>query len=165
MKRPNLFTYQLLLIVFPVLMFSCQPDKVKPTSRNELTYPVVVNGKSYSKNQIEQIYSKIGMLELSKEEKVVIKTIGKNVFSLNKNIIEKTSNEIVSGMQKLTTRRKRTAYYLEVKRGLKEILPEEEFNTLISNINAKLDSVFPNTLRSLTPSQRIKYFDSLKKNF
>jgi len=165
MKRPNLFTYQLLLIVFPILMFGCQPDKVQPTPPNEITYPVVVNGKSYSKNQIEQIYSKIGILELSKEEKVVIKTIGKNVFSLNKDLIEKTSDEIVGEMQKLTNRRLRSLYYTRVKKKLKEILPEEEYNTLISNIKAKLDSVFPDPFKSLTPSQRKKYIDSLKKNF
>ena len=103
-----------------------------------------MNGKSYSKNQIKQIYSKIGILELSKEEKVVIKTITKNVFSLNKDLIEKTSDEIVGNIQKLNNRTLRTLYYSRVKKELKEILPEEEYNTLISNIKAKLDSLKKN---------------------
>ena len=92
-------------------------------------------------------------------------TIYKNVFSLDKNRIEKTSNEILSEMQKLTNRRARSAYISRVRKNYKEILPEEEFNILFSNVKAKIDSVYPDSFRSLTPSQRKKYIDSLKKNF
>jgi hypothetical protein len=169
MKRAKLFTHQLLFFVFLVLMFGCQSDKVQPDSKKELTYPVVVNGKSYSKNQIKHIFSKIGILELSKEEKVVLDTIGKNFFSSDKTKADSFMNafadNIVGEMQKLTDRRLRTVYYGRIKRELKIILPKEEYNTFVSNVSAKLDSVWPDPFRSLTPSQRIKYTDSLIKNF
>jgi hypothetical protein len=168
MKRANLFAYQLLFIVFLVLMFGCESDKVQLNSKKELTYPVVVNGKSYSKNQIKHIFSKIGTLELSKEEKVVLDTIGKNFFSLDKTRADSFMNafadNIIGEMQKLTSRRQQAAYYSEVKRRLRDVLPKEEYNNLVSKVDAKIDSVNPDSFRSLTPSQRKKYIDSVIKN-
>lgn len=100
---------------------------------------VVAGGKSYTKNQVKQIIGKIGSIELSNEEKILVQTLTREAIALDKQLMKRLSNEIFGEIQKLTNRRLKSAYYAQVKRGLKEVLPKEEFNSLISNVNAKLN--------------------------
>lgn len=100
---------------------------------------VVAGGKSYSKNQVKQVIGKIGLMQLSNEEKVLVQTLTRDAIALDKQLMKRFSNEIFGEMQKLTNRRARSAYYARVKKGLKEVLPKQEFDGLISNVNAKLN--------------------------
>lgn len=100
---------------------------------------VVAGGKSYTKKQVKQVIGKIGSQELTNEEKVLVQTLTKEAIALDKKLIQRLSNEVFGEMQKLSSRRLKTAHYGRVKRGLKELLPKEEFNALISNLNTKLN--------------------------
>jgi hypothetical protein len=100
---------------------------------------VVAGGKSYTKNQVKQVIGKIGSVQLSNEEKVLVQTLTRDAIALDKTLMKRLSNEVFGEMQKLPNRRLKTAHYGRVKRGLKEVLPKEEFNALISNVNAKLN--------------------------
>lgn len=98
---------------------------------------VVAGGKSYTKNQVKQVLRNIGSVQLTNDEKILIQTLTKDAIALDKQLIKRLSNEIFGEMQKLT-RRQQTAYYSEVKKGLKDILPKEELNSLISSVNTKI---------------------------
>lgn len=100
---------------------------------------VVAGGKSYTKNQVKQVIGKIGSVQLTNEEKILVQTLTRDAIALDKQLIKRFSNEIFGEMQKLTNRRARSAYYARVKKGLKEVLPKKEFDSLISNVNAKLN--------------------------
>jgi len=99
---------------------------------------VVAGGKSYTKNQVKQVMRKIGSNVLTNDEKILIQTLTREAIALDKQLIKSLSNEIFGEMQKLTSRRQQTAYYSEVKKGLKDILPKEELNSLISSVNTKI---------------------------
>ena len=98
---------------------------------------VVAGGKSYTKNQVKQVLRNIGSVQLTNDEKILIQTLTKDAIALDKQLIKRLSNEIFGEMQKLT-RRQQTAYYSEVKKGLKDVLPKEELNSLISSVNTKI---------------------------
>jgi hypothetical protein len=104
-----------------------------------LERPLVANGKSYTKNQVKQIIGKIGTTQLNNEEKVLVSTLTKEAIALDKTLIKRLSNEIFGEIQKLTNRQLKTKYYSEVKKGLREVLPKEELDKLITNVNAKLN--------------------------
>jgi hypothetical protein len=99
---------------------------------------IVAGGKSYTKTQVKQILRKVGSMELSKEEKTVVQALSREAISLDKSLMKKLSNEIFGEMQKLTSRRQQAAYYSEVKKGLREILPKEELGNIISGVDAKI---------------------------
>ena len=96
MKSANTLTHQLLLIVFTILMFSCNSDKNDPTSIKKYSeYPVVADGKSYNEDQVKQILRKVGLAKISNEEKIVIQTLAKNaiLISLDENLFLKNMND------------------------------------------------------------------------
>jgi len=99
---------------------------------------IVAGGKSYTKTQVKQIIGKVGKMELSREEKIVVQTLSREAISLDKTLIKRLSNEIFGEMQKLSNRQLKTKYYGEVKRGLREILPKEELSKIISGVDAKI---------------------------
>ena len=99
---------------------------------------VVAGGKSYTKNEVKQIFGKIGTIQLSNEEKLVVSTLTKEAIALDKTLLKRLSGEIFGEIQKLSNRRLKSLYYTKVKRGLKEVLPKEELNSLISSVDAKL---------------------------
>jgi hypothetical protein len=99
---------------------------------------IVAGGKSYTKTQVKQILGKVGKMELSREEKIVVQTLSREAISLDKTLIKRLSNEIFGEMQKLSNRQLKTKYYGEVKRGLREILPKEELSKIISGVDAKI---------------------------
>ena len=112
---------------------------------------VVAGGKSYTKNQVKQVIGKIGSVQLTNEEKILVQTLTRDAIALDKQLIKRFSNEIFGEMQKLTNRRARSAYYARVKKGLKEVLPKKEFDSLISNVNAKLN-IQPNPAPNPNPT-------------
>ena len=99
---------------------------------------VVAGGKSYTKNEVKQIIGKIGTIQLSNEEKLVVSTLTKEAIALDKTLLKRLSGEIFGEMQKLSSRRLKSLYYTKVKRGLKEVLPKEELADLITKVDAKL---------------------------
>lgn len=99
---------------------------------------VVAGGKSYTKNEVKQIIGKIGTIQLSNEEKLVVSTLTKEAIALDKTLLKRLSSEIFGEIQKLSNRRLKSLYYTKVKRGLKEVLPKEEFVDLITKVDAKL---------------------------
>ena len=121
---------------------------------------VVAGGKSYTKNQVKQVIGKIGSVQLTNEEKILVQTLTRDAIALDKQLMKRFSNEIFGEMQKLTNRRARSAYYSRVKRGLKEVLPKEELNSLISNVNAKLN-IQPNPAPNPNPAPELGPLDEV----
>jgi hypothetical protein len=99
---------------------------------------LVVGGKKYTQNQVKIIIGKAGKGMLTADEKVVMQVLAKDAITANKLLIKTMGLEIFGEMQKITNKQLRTKYYSEVKAGLRELLPDSEFDKIIKVVDDKL---------------------------
>ena len=100
---------------------------------------LVVGGKNYSKTQVKTIIGKAGNATLTADEKAVMQVLAKDIIAVDRALIKRMSSEIFGEIQKLSNKQLRTKYYSEVKAGLRDLLPDTEFNKIIKGVDDKLN--------------------------
>lgn len=112
---------------------------------------LAVGGKNYTKTQVKTIIGKAGNAALTADEKAVMQILAKDIITADKALIKRMSSEIFGEMLKLPNKQLKTKYYSEVKAGLRDLLPDTEFNKIIKGVDDKLGSGKPAAPKPAAP--------------
>ena len=106
---------------------------------------IVLAGKSYTKNEVSVIISKIGKGILQKDEKELLRTLTKAAIAADNKIIKNISTHIFEEMEKIGDKNLRTNYTIQIKEKLSEVLAPEILKQVLDNVGQLLDNKDLNT--------------------